>query len=78
MRVRSVRDKLLKHLEKLSAEQQERLLAFARSLSGTTDAPKGRSGKDLVSFAGAIEKHEMEAIANAIQEDCERTDASAW
>ena len=74
MAPRSVRDKLLKHLEKLSPEQQERLLAFARSLSGTTDPPRGRSGKGLVTFAGAIQEDEMEAIVKVIQEDCERTD----
>ena len=78
MAIRSVREELLKYLKKLSPEQQERLLDFARSLSATPAPPKGRSGKDLLTFAGAIKNHELAEIAKAIEEDCERTDASAW
>jgi len=78
MTFRSIREELLKHLEKLSPEEQEKLLGFARSLSPTPDGPKGRSGKDLLAFGGSIGRHEMAAIAKAIEEDCERTDPSAW
>ena len=78
MTIRSIREELLKYLEKLSPEEQDKLLGFARSLLPTRDGPKGRSGKDLLAFGGSIGRHEMAAIAKTIEEDCERTDTSAW
>lgn len=73
-----LREELLRNLEKLSPEKQRELLAYARRLAESTSSFKGTAGKDLVIFAGAIEPGDLAKIAQAIEEDCERVDHSAW
>jgi hypothetical protein len=59
----------------LPPEQQERVLAFAKSLS---PASRGRSGKELLKFRGRIEKTGLQVMAKVIEEGCERIDRSEW
>jgi len=76
--VSALREELLRNLEKLSLEKQQELLAYARRLAESTSSFKGTSGKDLIIFSGAIEPGDLAKIAQAIEEDCERVDHSAW
>lgn len=78
MAAHPIREELLKQLEKLSRENQEKVLDFARSLAAIPEPLRRRSGKDLLAFAGAIDRQDLAEIAKAIQEDCERIDPSAW
>lgn len=78
MATRSDRDELLRNFEKLSPEKQRELLAYARSLTEPATLLKGAPGKDLLAFSGAIEPTDVAKIAQAIEEDCERVDHSAW
>jgi hypothetical protein len=73
-----LRDELLRNLEKLSPEKQGELVAFARSLTESALPVRGTKGKDLVGFSGAIAPNDLEKIGQAIQEDCEQVDRSAW
>lgn len=74
----SIRDELLRNLEKLSPQKQRELLAYARSLTESGLPLKGTPGKDLVVFSGAIETNDLAKIARAIEEDCEQVDPGAW
>jgi hypothetical protein len=74
----SVRDELLRNLEKLSPEKQRELLAYACSLTESTHPVKGTPGKDLIAFGGLIEPSDLSKIAKVIEEDCEQVDTSAW
>lgn len=71
-----IKKEILDQLSKLGAEQQRQVLDFARSLAKIK--PKGVSGKELLSFAGTIGSDDLQAIAQAIEEGCERVDMSEW
>ena len=58
---------LLKEMARLSQEEQERVLAFAKSL---TAGPAGKAGKDIARFAGAVDQADLEQMAAVIEEDC--------
>lgn len=78
MAAHPIREELLKQLEKLSREKQEKVFEFARSLAAIPEPLERRSGKDLLAFAGAFDRQDLAAIAKAIQEGCERINPSAW
>ena len=70
----SVKEQILKQLVGLSEDQQLRVLSFARSLA----SPDGVAGSDLLRFAGAIEKAELQTMSQAIEEGCEKIDPDEW
>ena len=72
----AIEKELHEQLEHLLAEQQRQVLEFARALA--TAQPRGVPGKDLLKFAGSIEKDELKIMSRAVEEDCERVDADAW
>ncbi len=72
--MKSIEKKLKEVLLKLSEEEQEQVLHFARTLSGR---PVGQEGKVYLDFAGIIEEDQLAQIAAAIKEDCERIDPHA-
>jgi hypothetical protein len=72
----SLEQEILDHLRKLEPEQQARVLTFVRTLSGTL--PKGVPGRELLRFAGVIDKEDADAMRKAIEEGCERIDANEW
>lgn len=39
---------------------------------------RGARGKTLLQFAGAMEKSDVEIMARAIEEGCEKADADGW
>ena len=62
----TVEKQLREQLEDLPAEQQHRVLEFARSLVKAKG--HGVPGKDLLRFAGAIEAEDLIDIEKAILE----------
>ena len=72
----SVRKEILDELNRLGTEQQRRVLDFARAL--VTPQPRGVPGKALLSFAGAISPDDARAMAQAIEEGCEKVNPDEW
>ena len=72
---RKLQDELLQHMGRLTPKEQERVLAFVRGLAAE---PLARAGRDLVTFAGAIDPGDLQQMAAVIEEGCERVDESEW
>lgn len=70
----AVKEQILAQLAGLSEDQQLRVLDFARSLV----SPDGIAGRDLLRFAGAIEKEDLQTMSQAIEEGCEKIDPDEW
>jgi hypothetical protein len=68
----SIKQEIIKQLDKLPLELQRRVLDFAHALVMST--PRGMSGKDLLRFAGIIDEEDLKAMEKAIEEGCERID----
>lgn len=67
---------ILEEIRKLDMPRQERVLEFARSLTNVQSA--GIPGEYLLRFAGAIDRHNLEEIAQAIDMGCERVERNEW
>jgi hypothetical protein len=76
MAISSLEQELLDQVSQMGAEQQRRVLDFARSLA--TVERRGVCGKDLLQFAGTIEADDLRLMVEAIQEDCEKVDLNEW
>ena len=70
-----LQEELLQRMARLPEEEQERVLAFVK---GLTPAAGGISGKELLKFSGTISHTDLEMIARAIEDACERVDRSEW
>jgi hypothetical protein len=55
---------------------QEQVLRFVDSLAAT--ARKGESGSRSRFFAGCLDPVSAKEMTQAIEEECERVDASEW
>ena len=68
--------KIFAELNELPLEQQQKVLAFARSLN----RPKGVKGASLLTFAKSISisPAELAQMQEAIEEGCERIDPNEW
>ena len=73
---RSVTDEVVEELGRLGEGERRRVLEYARSLSRVP--PKGVSGEALLKHFGAWSEEEADAIAEAIEEGCERVNLDAW
>ncbi len=67
-----LKEQILEQLDILPYEQQRRILDFARAL--TVSAPVGVAGRELLRFAGTIEEDDLQMMAQAIEDGCERVD----
>ena len=67
---------IIEQLDHLPDAEQRRVLEFARSLASSE--PVGVPGKDLLPFAGLIEADDLQRMAQAIEEGCEKVDVSEW
>lgn len=65
----TVTAEIFAELNDLPLEQQQKVLAFARSLKSR---PKGAKGASLLTFAGSISSAELEQMQEVIEDDCER------
>ena len=67
----SIKKEIADQLDALPPELQQRVLELVRTLASSV--PKGVRGKDLLRFAGAIPKDDLQAMTKAIEAGCERT-----
>ena len=64
----SLEKEILDQLDRLSPENQRRVLEFARSLS----TPRGVTVDQLYAFAGSISPEDLKLMQEAIEEGCEQ------
>lgn len=72
----SLKKEIFDKLDFLPIEEQRRVLDFTRAL--TESKTVGIPGRDLLRFAGTIEKTELEAMKRVIEDGCERVDLNEW
>ena len=72
----TIQKQILDQLSKLPIEQQHQVLDFARTLAGAKSA--GRSGQELMSFAGSISIADLNMMSQAIEEGCEQVNLNEW
>ena len=63
-------------LQKLPVEKQRQVLEFAQALA--TSAVQGVRGADLLRFAGTIDKSDLDAMSQAIEDGCEGINLEEW
>lgn len=63
-------------LANLPVEKQRQVLEYARTLAPSP--LQGVRGSELLRFAGAIDASDLDAMAAAIEDGCERIDADEW
>ncbi len=73
MKTSSVTNEFMKEFSKLPHDLQLRVLDFTKALM-----QKGVRGEELCRFGGLIPGDELTLIADAIEDGCERVDASEW
>lgn len=67
-----IEKEIFTQLNKLSDEQQQQVLDFARFLA--RKKPVGVPGKELLKFGGTIPKEDLEEMAKAIEEEFGKLD----
>ncbi len=71
-----LRQEIFDQLDRLGSEQQRRVLDFVCELAITR--PRGVPGKELLSFVGSIEAYDLQIIAQAIEDGCEKVNLNEW
>ena len=74
MSTTNLKSHLLSEIDRLTLPQQQHLLKIARGMSHGEGTPVSR----LLRFAGSIPREDLQEIAAAIEEGCERVDPDAW
>jgi hypothetical protein len=72
----TVKEQILKDLDRLSPELQRRALTLVHGL--VDPFPKGASVEDLMSVAGILDDESAREMMEAIEEGCERIDPEDW
>ncbi len=72
----TVRDEILGQLDFLPVQEQMRVLEYARLLAASRRL--AIPGRELSRFAGAIPKSDLDEMARAIAQGCERVDSNEW
>jgi hypothetical protein len=67
---------IARQVEKLPSGMQEQVLRFVASLS--TSPPAGENGARLREFSSSLDSVSARQMRQAIDEECERVDASEW
>ena len=67
---------ILAGLDNLSDAQRQRVLDFVRSIGN--GAPQGERGADLIRRLPDIPATDLEEMARAIEEGCEKVDLDGW
>jgi len=67
---------ILDQMGRLSLDQLQSVLDFISNLAGRR--PAGVPGKELLAFAGTIDREDLDAMKRAIEEDCEAVDLNGW
>ena len=68
----TLKKEILEKLDLLAVEEQRRVFDFTCAL--TRNKPVGTPGRDLLRFAGTIEKTDLKSMRCAITDKCERVD----
>ena len=76
MRGSSLKKEILKKLDNLPFEEQRKVLDFTQHLAMARTV--GVHGRELLPFAGTIEKADLELMQHAIEKGCERVDLNEW
>ena len=71
-----IKQEIVKQLDQLPLELQQRVLDFTQAL--VLSLPKGVPGKRILRFAGILEPEDAQAMAQAIEAGCEQVDANEW
>jgi hypothetical protein len=71
-----LKSEISEKLDMLLAEDQRRVLDFARALAERKT--HGVRGRDLLPFTKGFSKVDLEVMRRAVEEDCERVDLSEW
>jgi hypothetical protein len=71
-----VTQEIAKQVEKLPSDMQEQVLRFVASRSTSTLA--GGNGARLRQFSSSLDSVSAQQMRQAIDEECERVDASEW
>ena len=72
----SIKKEIVEKLDSLAIDEQRRVLDFTRTLAG--EKIVGVAGRDLIRFAGTIEKSDLAVMERVIEEGCERVDMHEW
>lgn len=75
MTLTTLEQEILSHLHNLALPQQREVLAFVRTLAAV---PLGVLGKDLLAFAGTFDPHDLTALQQAVDADCEQVNLDEW
>lgn len=73
----TIKEQIVNELERLSANQQQQLLNYAKRLAGT---PIGTPGEVLLNRMDSFqfEAGAVDDMMRVIEEDCERIDWDGW
>jgi hypothetical protein len=71
-----LKSEISEKLDMLLAEDQRKVLDFARALAERKT--RGVKGSDLLPFTQGFSKEDLEVMRQAVEEDCERVDLSEW
>ncbi len=67
---------IIEKVDRLPFDLQRKVLDFAQALS--LSIPKGIQGKNLLQFAGTIEKKDLVIMEKEINKQCEKVDSGEW
>ncbi len=67
---------ILEQIKELGPEEQRQILDFVRALN--ISKPKGVPGKALLRFAGSIAAEDLQYMAKAIDDGCEKVNPNEW
>ena len=70
----TTKEQIIEQVDRLDEHRRKQVLDFARRLT----APSGIPGHSLMDFVRSIDPADLDAMANAIQEGCEKVDPNAW
>lgn len=68
---------LLAQFKQLDSEQQRRVMEYIRLLAPIVQV-RGESGSSILKSVGMFQMTDLDEMANAIEEGCERIDWSGW
>jgi hypothetical protein len=73
--MKNSKDQLIDQIDNMEPEKVQKVLEFARALSGET---KGVRGELLLQFSGRIDLQDLDMMTSAIIEECEKITANDW
>ena len=72
----TVKERILRDLDRLSPELQQRAVELVHNLA--SPLPRGASVEDMIRLGGLLDEESAREMREAIEEHCERIDPSEW